>query len=168
MSRWAVGNGRSGTVRHSSHSAAAIAEQTAPSSMLPPHRRPAVHIPPAKKVFAPANLRAQADNVAYRQLVLRWMEERVRSGRRLVCGMGAGAPASCCWPYPAAAPPLAQLPGSCVVPWSTLSHQVLPCSTPSLPRSTPCATAAAWCQTCTTSWPRWAIELVLVFHAAFA
>lgn len=60
--------------------------------MLPPHRRPAVHIPPAKKVFAPANLRAQADNAAYRQLVLRWMEERVRSVRRLVCSVGAGPP----------------------------------------------------------------------------
>ncbi|PRW59000.1 Sedoheptulose-1,7- chloroplastic [Chlorella sorokiniana] len=38
--------------------------------------RPDVRIPPAKKVFAPANLRAQADNAAYRQLVLHWMEER--------------------------------------------------------------------------------------------
>ncbi|KAL4426692.1 hypothetical protein ABPG77_004748 [Micractinium sp. CCAP 211/92] len=35
-----------------------------------------VHIPESKKVFAPANLRSQADNAAYRELVLHWMAER--------------------------------------------------------------------------------------------
>lgn len=35
-----------------------------------------VRIPESKKVFAPANLRAQADNAEYRQLVLHWMAER--------------------------------------------------------------------------------------------
>ncbi|PSC76933.1 Sedoheptulose-1,7-chloroplastic [Micractinium conductrix] len=38
--------------------------------------RPDIRIPPSKKVFAPANLRAQADNAAYRDLVLHWMSER--------------------------------------------------------------------------------------------
>ncbi|KAL4425564.1 hypothetical protein ABPG75_009580 [Micractinium tetrahymenae] len=35
-----------------------------------------IRIPDSKKVFAPANLRAQADNAAYRDLVLHWMAER--------------------------------------------------------------------------------------------
>ena len=35
-----------------------------------------IRVPPAKAAFAPANLRAAADNAAYAALVQRWMGER--------------------------------------------------------------------------------------------
>lgn len=61
-----------------------------------PNRRPDVRIPAAKKVFAPANLRAQADNAAYRQLVLQWMDERVRAlGLPVKAGYGRSG-LQCC------------------------------------------------------------------------
>ena len=58
-----------------------------PAPPLPPRCcRAGVRIPAAKKVFAPANLRAQADNAAYRQLMLHWMDERVRRPGLATCG----------------------------------------------------------------------------------
>lgn len=138
----------------------------------PPCRRPDVQIPPAKKVFAPANLRAQADNAAYRQLVLQWMDERVRCCRApggVAAAVAVSSPGHtpiltaslCCYllasfgPHPCSH--VLTLPELCPHP-----HLASPS------HSTRCATAAAWCPTCTTLWPRWAGRGQLRFAGAEA